>query len=169
MSTVPDPSPQHDPVAPRIGFRPHPALPWLLLAEGVPLQILIDPAPVRVPNTRPWFRGVVSQRGNILPVFDLGLWAGLPPEDQAPALLVAIGSGAHACAVRCSTTPGLLQVAADPALPPAAGFGPLDGYLHGGGNSAMGHAYEFDLARWLATETSGIAASAAGAGLRGQA
>ncbi len=150
------------PAAPRIGLRPHPALPWLMLPEGVPLQVLIDVAPVRIPNTRPWFHGVVSQRGNLLPVFDIGHWAGFDALDRASAQIAAVGLGAHACAVLCAATPMVLTAG-------AVGVGTrhegtaLSPYLGEGCRSAVGTAHLFDFERWLATAARQVSASGASA------
>jgi CheW-like domain len=145
--------------APRIGFRAHPALPWLVLPEGLPMQVLMDAAPVRVPNTHPWFLGVVSQRGVLLPVFDLAAWAGLTHEAATRTQIVSIGNSADACAMRCSGMPTLLTLA--PVASPAAGDGPLDAYLADGFDTASGSARRFDIARWLAIEAPKIEAGGA--------
>jgi chemotaxis signal transduction protein len=134
---------------PRIAFRPHRQLPWLLLPEGMPLQVLIEAAPVRVPNTRSWFHGVVSQRGNLLPVFDLAGWAELPEQDDVSPQIVAIGLGAQACAMRCATAPTLLSVDAEDST--STEDGALSPFLGRSYTSALGRAREFDIQRWLAT------------------
>ncbi len=150
--------PAQRPDAPRIAFRPHRALPWLLLPEGMPLQVLIDAAPVRVPNTRPWFQGVVSQRGNLLPVFDLAGWATLPNDSEAQPQIVAIGLGAQACAMLCAAAPTLLSVGAeDPTSSENAALSP---FLGRGYISALGRAREFDIQRWLATAAQQISSNA---------
>lgn len=152
MSTIGANDTSHDAAvhtaAPRIAFRPHNALPWLLLPEGKPLQVLIDTAPVRVPNTQPWFLGVLSQRGNLLPVFDLAAWAGLPDDAGSHPQIVAIGLGTQACAVLCAATPTLLKVGAEERT--TAGSGTLSPYLGRSYSSALGTAREFDIQRWLA-------------------
>ena len=59
------------------------------------------------------FRGVVSQRGNLIPVFDLAEWAGYPADSSRNSQIVAIGLGTHSCALRCNDAPTLLNVAED--------------------------------------------------------
>jgi chemotaxis signal transduction protein len=135
--------------APRIAFRPHRSLPWLLLPEGMPLQVLIETTAVRVPNTRPWFQGVVSQRGNLLPVFDLGGWAALPDDRDLQPQVVAIGLGTQACAMLCAAAPTLLNVGAEEAA--STEDGALSPFLGRSYTSALGRAREFDIQRWLAT------------------
>lgn len=143
--------------APLIGLRPHPALPWLLLPDGVPAQVLADAALVKVPNTQDWFRGVVSQRGNLLPVFDLGEWAGhsrAVGEGRAAPTVVAIGIGAEAFALLSHRQPGLLRVGQAAAADHAPVHGRLADYLGparpiAAGASAGEHAHAFDARRWL--------------------
>ncbi len=147
------------PDAPRIAFRPHGVLPWLLLPKGMPLQVLIETSAVRVPNTQRWFQGVVSQRGNLLPVFDLAAWAGLPDEADAERKIIAIGLGAQACAMLCPVTPTLLRIAAEDAAPSEDGaFSPFLGRSYA---SALGRAREFDIQRWLATAAQRISVNTA--------
>jgi chemotaxis signal transduction protein len=142
---------------PRIALRPHLALPWLVLPEGLPLQMLMDALPVRVPNTRPWFHGVLSQRGNLLPVFDLGHWAGLAPIDRRQAQLVAVGQGAQACALLCATAPNLVTTNGDSWELPDAGT--LTPYLGKATASGYGPVYEFDAYRWLTDASQHVSSS----------
>lgn len=144
---------------PRIALQPHLALPWLVLPEGMPLQMLMDVVPVRVPNTRPWFHGVLSQRGNLMPVFDLGHWAGLTPIDRRQAHLVAIGQGARACALFCMATPNLVNTTGDASeVPDAAALAP---FLNKAYNSNQGLVHEFDADRWLAHAAQQVAGTSA--------
>jgi CheW-like domain len=144
---------------PRIALRPHAALPWLVLPEGLPLQMLMDVVPVRVPNTRTWFHGVLSQRGNLMPVFDLGHWAGLEPIARQQAHLVSVGQGAHAYALLCVATPSLIITSGDLAYEPDTGA--LAPYLGAASVSTYGPVYEFDAHRWLASATQQVASSGA--------
>jgi chemotaxis signal transduction protein len=148
--TVPSTAP------PRIAFRPHPAIPWLVLPQSIPLQVLIDASAVDVPNTCAWFRGVVSQRGNLIPVFDLAEWAELTPDNSPNVQIVAIGLGARACALRCSESPTLLNVTEHAVEAPIDG--PLAPYLSQPYTSALGKAYEFDIQRWLTHAATQVAA-----------
>lgn len=145
--------------APRIAFRPHRQLPWLLLPDGMPLQILIETAPVRVPNTRAWFRGVVSQRGNLLPVFDLAAWAGMPEQTDAQQNVIVIGLGAQACAMLCFEAPTLLSIdSEDPTSTEDRALSPFLGRKYA---SALGGACEFNIQNWLATAAREISSNAA--------
>ncbi len=145
--------------APRIGFRPHLQLPWLLAAPGVPLQVLIEAAPVRVPNTPAWFRGVVSQRGNLLPVFDLARWAGLDDTGMERPQIVSVGQGAPACAVVCGIAPSLISIIGE--TDSVETEGALSPFLGPAYATSQGMAHEFDVARWLATAASNLTGGAA--------
>lgn len=147
------------PAAPRIGFRPHPSLPWLLAPPGVPLQVLIEAAPVRVPNTPAWFRGVVSQRGNLLPVFDLARWAGLDDTGMDRPQVVSVGVGAQACAILCAIAPSLIAIVEEAAPPETEGS--LSPFLGRSYTTSRGMASEFDVARWLTAAASNITGGAA--------
>ncbi len=146
--------------APRIVYRPHPSLPWLLAPEGVALQVLMDSTPVRVPNTRPWFRGVVSQRGILLPVFDPALWSGRERDAGSRVQIVAVALGAQACALVCDGPPTLTVIGAE--LPSADAEGPLSPWLGRTFASALGSVREFDIRRWLADAAQHIAGTADG-------
>jgi chemotaxis signal transduction protein len=142
---------------PRIALRPHLELPWLVLPEGLSLQMLMDVVPVRVPNTRSWFHGVLSQRGNLMPVFDLGHWAGLAPIDRRQAHVVAIGQGAQACALLCATAPNLVTTNGDSWEQSDAGT--LAPYLGKATASGYGPVYEFDVYRWLTDASQHVSSS----------
>lgn len=142
--------------APRIALRLHPALPWLLMPEGVALEVLVDASPTRVPNTRSWFGGVVSQRGKVLPVFDIAGWAQCEHTARTPPLLLVVDLPASPFVVRSEAMPELIMRGDDdPALPPHAGA--LAPYLHAGRAHARGPAYEFDIGAWLSAASAGIA------------
>jgi hypothetical protein len=155
-----DTEPQHIDsahAAPRIAVQPHPSLPWLLMPDGVPVQVLIDTAPVRVPNTQPWFCGVVSQRGNLMPVFDVGFWAGYPPVRGGRMHLVAVGVGVGAFAVVCAVAPALVlpEARADRAVD----AGLLTPFLGAGYASAVGTAHAFEMELWLAAASMQVPAA----------
>jgi hypothetical protein len=146
--------------ASRIVYRPHPQLPWLLAPEGVALQVLMDTVPVRVPNTQPWFRGVVSQRGILLPVFDPAGWAGWERDAGSRSQIVALALGAQSCALVCDDPPTLTVTHRE--IGPGAAEGPLSPWLGRGFASALGSVREFDIRRWLAAVAQHIAGVAGG-------
>lgn len=133
----------------RIALRPHDALPWLLMPQGVALEVLIDASAVRVPNTNDWFHGVVSQRGNLLPIFDLATWAGLHVEPDRPRQVIVVGLPSRMFGLMSDATPALVQLQGMDGK--QAGYtGALSPYLtfvHADGRE---EAYEFDASTWLA-------------------
>lgn len=134
--------------APRIALRPHGALPWLLLPQGVALEVLIDATAIRVPNTNDWFHGVVSQRGNLLPIFDLSLWAGLQPADDRLRQIIVVGLESRFFGLLSDTTPALLHIEGTGGT--RAGYiGPLSPYLSLAQADGREEAYEFDVSAWL--------------------
>lgn len=55
-------------------------------------------AATRVPNTPSHLRGVVNLRGNIVPVYDLRLWFGMPEQEytkETVVIIVRVGSEAE--------------------------------------------------------------------------
>ena len=136
------------PSAPRIALRPHDALPWLLLPQGIPLEILIDASAVRVPNTNNWFHGVVSQRGNLLPVFDLADWAGLHTEAGRQRQVVVVGLPSRMFGLMSNATPALFHIQGTGGR--RAGYtGALSPYLSLAHSDGREEAYEFDASTWL--------------------
>ncbi len=136
------------PSAPRIALRPHNALPWLLMPQGVALEVLIDASAVRVPNTNAWFNGVVNQRGNLLPTFDLALWAGLQPANDRPRQIVVVGLESRFFGVLSEATPALLRIEGTRGHH-AEYTGPLSPYLSLAQADSDIEAYEFDASAWL--------------------
>lgn len=134
--------------APRIALRPHNALPWLLLPQGVALEILIDASAVRVPNTNAWFHGVVSQRGNLLPIFDISRWAGLQPAGDRQRQIIVVGLESRFFGLLSDATPALLHID-DTVDRPAGYIGPLSPFLSLPQSDGREEAYEFDAAAWL--------------------
>ncbi len=133
----------------RIALRPHDALPWLLLPQGVALEILIDASAVRVPNANDWFHGVVSQRGNLLPIFDLATWAGLHPDPDRPRRVIVVGLPSRMFGLMSDASPALLQLQGTGGK--RAGYtGALSPYLTFAHADGREEAYEFDASTWLA-------------------
>jgi len=77
----------------------------------------------RVPNAPEWFAGIANLHGMLVPVFDLGVWAGVPRErDERPMLLV-LSHGVDAAGVVIDGLPQRLRYSphqqADAATAPA--------------------------------------------------
>ena len=129
----------------RISFRIHADLPAFVLPTGVSSQLALEPALAPVPNVKPWLRGVLNLRGNLVPVFDIGMWRGteaLP----ANAKVLVIAPGADAVGVLCSDSPSLLRVEVGEAVDASD---PLATFSTTRFRCDAGYAYEFDARAWL--------------------
>lgn len=144
------------PDTPRIVVRMHPDMPLLAFPEGVALEVLADPVSIRIPNTRPWFDGAVGLRGNLLPLFDIALWAGHRPATGQRRLL-AVSSSRTPFALVSAEIPQLLTIAPDTthathtaeiaAAAPAQTLAPYLGAAH---RTALGTVHDFDMQAWVA-------------------
>ncbi len=86
----------------------------LLLAGDGAVRVLEPPAAFRLPNTRGWFLGLSNVRGNLVPVFDLAAWQGLPiPE--ARRMLLVMGEAEAAAGTLVDTSPRHLLIPPDTA------------------------------------------------------
>jgi twitching motility protein PilI len=68
------------------------------------------PATYRLPNTPGWFLGVANLHGLLIPVFDLGLYLGVPHQEGAKPMLLVLGHGADAAGVVIDGLPIRLRV-----------------------------------------------------------
>jgi chemotaxis signal transduction protein len=133
----------------RVAWRVHPALPWLVARQGTPTQLVIDAPSTPVPNTRPWFCGVLSLGGTLVPVFDLALWLGHPATPMRRSRVLVLDPVEAPAALLCAEEPHVLQVK------PRAAAGEIDARLQpfvtasyiSGENEAL----EFDHAKWFTT------------------
>ncbi len=128
----------------RVCVRLHRDLPVMVVPEGVASQLEIDINPAPVPNTKPWLKGVLNLRGNLVPVFDIGLWHGLPASDSDRALVV--DPGPNGLAVLCAETPtlGVVKAGSD-----VNASDPLLSIASRRYESADGALYELDLSAWV--------------------
>lgn len=72
-----------------------------------------------LPNTQPWFSGLINLRGNLVPVFDLRLILGGEPAGQQRRRLFTIGKGEKGVALWIDGLPEVLSMEAGtpPPLP----------------------------------------------------
>lgn len=63
-----------------LGFRIADA--WLTAPREDVREVINPPSMTRVPNARPWLRGVANVRGEILPIIDLRQFLGLPSAEE---------------------------------------------------------------------------------------
>ena len=94
----------------------------LVLPKHEVSELVDRPAVCRLPNTQPWFDGVTSVRGSMIPVFDLHVLFSIePPEGKRR--LVVVGQNETAAAFWVDDFPRLLvlrdedQVTSEPPLP----------------------------------------------------
>lgn len=129
----------------RIGMRLNGALPWLALPPGVPSQLALDPQLAPLPNVKPWLPGVLNLRGNLVPVFDIGLWHGCAALGRDAHVLV-VAPGRAAVAVLCCEAPALLELRAGGSV---AADDPLAALSSSWFHGPQGAVYEFDPHDWL--------------------
>ena len=79
----------------------------LVLPKHEVSELVDRPAVCRLPNTLPWFDGVTSVRGNMIPVFDLHVLFSIEPP-QGKRRLVVVGQNETAAAFWVDDFPRLL-------------------------------------------------------------
>jgi twitching motility protein PilI len=67
----------------------------------------------RMPNAPAWFVGVANLHGMLVPVFDLGAWAGVPRDREARPMLLVLSHGADAAGVVIDGLPQRLRFSPD--------------------------------------------------------
>lgn len=106
-------------VRPRYGFRAA-GLNFLVLPRAG-TEVVVPPPISTLPGAPPWLRGMINLRGNIVPVYDLGEYAGLPTAGEKKLMLLVFGQGEGAAALLINDAPQRLVFAAQkvalPALP----------------------------------------------------
>jgi hypothetical protein len=129
----------------RIGFRLHAAWPMFVLPIGMASQLALDSVLAPVPNVKPWLRGVLNLRGNLVPVFDIGLWQDLEALPSSAQVLV-IAPGPEAMGVLCCETPRLLPVYSPGSV---SANDPMSEFSNACFDTESGKAYEFNPQLWL--------------------
>jgi hypothetical protein len=80
----------------------------MLLPRGLRAEILIQPIINRLPGAPNWLLGLVNARGELIPVIDLPLWAGLPHSTQKMQRVLHLGAGEQSFALSVDAEPRLL-------------------------------------------------------------
>jgi hypothetical protein len=125
--------------------------PALVLPHEVSGQIAFEPTITRVPNTQTWFRGVINQRGLLIPVFDLGLWCGIEHDDWRDAtVLIVAPQHASPAAVLTLGQPQLAITMAKSDEIEIDRLGPLQDFVGAPLIANNDDAYDFDCIRWFA-------------------
>jgi len=87
---------------------------------------------VPIPSTPPHLLGITNFRGEILPVFDLGVLLGLASEPGEPAYFLIARPGADSAALGCDSCPDIVEVPGDDIKPPRSTIAsPAAPYLRG--------------------------------------
>ncbi|HZP86989.1 MAG TPA: chemotaxis protein CheW [Burkholderiales bacterium] len=126
-----------------VALRVHPELPLLLLGPGVIAQQLTDTPIAPIPNCTRWFCGVARHGGQIVPFFDVALWAGIERSGRGMPVMVSITAGTHSLGVLASESPII--------LPPGHAVAPWpDKNRLAADGPKPGTAIRFDPLAWLA-------------------
>ena len=96
----------------------------LLLPQNEVSELIDKKDVCRLPNTPPWFSGVTSVRGNMIPVFDLHELLGVEGIVKDRKMIV-VGSGDIASAFWVDEMPCMVMVTSDDSLSSASPLPPL--------------------------------------------
>jgi twitching motility protein PilI len=134
--------------AAQIGFRFDEESPWLLLAAGIGVEVVLDVGYCRIPNTPAWFHGLINLRGAVAPVFDVQSWLNERDCPLGNRRILVIGKGDAAAAVLCAGEPRAMRptrpAAAAPTIPQR-----LRNFVSDGIQTPDGPAYAFDHRAWF--------------------
>lgn len=125
----------------RLGFCFAEGQPWLTLPAGTQAEIALDARYCAIPNTPPWFHGVVNLRGAIYPVFDVAAWCGIDLT-TVPRRVLLVDQGEHRAGVLCVGEPTVL--ACTPMVAKADAPSRLRDFLADSADSSRGPAVTFD-------------------------
>lgn len=88
----------------------------LLLPQDRVSELIENVSICRLPNTSPWFQGITSVRGNMVPVFDLHQQLGMPATDTERKMIM-VDSGETAAMFWIDYMPRLVMVTSDDMMP----------------------------------------------------
>ncbi len=80
----------------------------LLLAPEALSEVIEETVIHPIPNTPPWFSGMINLRGNLVPVFDLKTLFGFPDKLGDTRRLLVVDKGDKAVAIRIDGLPRAL-------------------------------------------------------------
>lgn len=106
-----------------------------LVEVGTSCEVLGKTQVNPIPNTPPWFSGLLDLRGNLAPAFDLRLWLDNEPTDPRKRSLFVIGREEKSVALWVDGLPEVMgslaaPLAQLPPLPPALQAFALAAHLH---------------------------------------
>jgi twitching motility protein PilI len=85
----------------------------------------------RLPKVPGWFMGIANLHGMLVPVFDLGAWAGVAPGPQARKMLLVLAHGADAAGIVIDGLPQRLRWAPEQKADAATAPARLAPFIHG--------------------------------------
>ncbi len=77
-----------------------------LIAPSTFSEIVRNVSIYPVPNTAHWMKGLVNLRGNLVPVYDLALLLGYPPQQSEDINLLVLGKDSMAVGILLDRMPG---------------------------------------------------------------
>jgi twitching motility protein PilI len=80
----------------------------MLIPRGLRAEILVQPKINRLPGAPAWLLGIVNARGELIPVIDLPIWAGLPRSIEKIQRVLHLGGGEQSFALMVDSEPRLL-------------------------------------------------------------
>lgn len=78
---------------------------WLMLGSTTNAEVINDASVFSIPNTPDWFLGLVNQRGNLVPVFDLKQLFGMEPAVIRKSHMLVIDEGQKSACVLVDELP----------------------------------------------------------------
>lgn len=113
------------PVLSRVRYGVHIGTIGLLIGASVACEVVACPSATRLPRTPFWFAGVMSLRGSLLPIFDLGaLLALAPAKPPSPRAGLILDRGDYAACLLIDGLPTALTP-----LEPVTVTGPMSAPL----------------------------------------
>lgn len=91
----------------RLAFKVHDDVPWLVLAPGIPAELLLNVPRCRLPGARPHAGSAVNLRGVVYPVFDLARFLDLQVHSELRPLLIGTGQQAACIEIKGEPRVGL--------------------------------------------------------------
>lgn len=136
-----------------VGLRLAPGMPWLVAPTGAVCKYINHPMLAALPNVQPWFVGVYSEEGVLVPVFDLIGWSTAASKGSAAGGgMTLISDGALHLGLICPEPPVVLSVMLDqagPELPEGVPESLADFLGMEGLHTDLGAAFSFDPFAWL--------------------
>lgn len=77
----------------------------LLISPNITSELTEVKTVCSIPNTAPWFLGLINLRGNLVPVFDLNMLLQLEDDTEKKRMLLILGEGNTAGAIMINGLP----------------------------------------------------------------